>query len=409
MLVGYKINLMEELVKKPKLVIGHRNPDSDSICSAIGYAHLKNATGDYAVAMRAGKINAETKFILGYFGIAVPELVSDLYPRARDIMRREIVTIKPGNTLRELGQIMKRDGVKSVPVVDDFGQLVGIVTVGDLAKRYFDELEMQDLHEAGVDYGSLLRNLDGSLITGDILEERIQGKVRIAGAKASTMIKLIEPGDILLIGDREDAQLAAIEHGIACLVVTGGAEVLPSVIKAAADKKTAVIRTGYDTYTSARLVNQSIPVRMVMQQDLVGFKPSDLVSDIKPVIIATKFRFYPVTEAGKLVGLINSEQLMVSERQNIILVDHNEENQAVEGIEEANIVENYRPSPFGGATNRRTDLYSARTGWIDGYYCCQYALAQNGGYGACYCWIAFGGHCVRHALFQVAHYDGEGS
>ncbi|MBP2655984.1 MAG: Cobalt-dependent inorganic pyrophosphatase [Firmicutes bacterium] len=335
-------------MKKPIYVIGHRNPDTDSICSAIGYAHLKNAMGDYTVPARAGKINSETKFVLEHFGVAAPVLIDDLYPQAKDIMTREVIAVKPGNTLRELGHIMTRYGVKSVPVIDNQGMLAGMVTVGDLAKRYFDELEMQDLQEAGVDYGSLLRTLDGVLITGNCLEKQIKGKVRIAGARTLTMAKVIEPGDVVLIGDRETAQLAAIERGIACLVVTGGCAILPSVKEAALNKGSIIIQVDYDTYTSARLINQSIPVRMVMQSEVVGFKPSDLVADIKTVVIATKHRFYPVTEAGKLVGLINRDHLIVREREKIILVDHNERTQAVEGIEEANIVEIIDHHRLGG-------------------------------------------------------------
>ncbi|MBP2652276.1 MAG: Cobalt-dependent inorganic pyrophosphatase [Firmicutes bacterium] len=335
-------------MKKPIYVIGHRNPDTDSICSAIGYAHLKNAMGENAVAARAGKITAETKFVLEYFNIPVPILIDDLYPQAKDIMTREMVTVKPGNTLRELGQIMTRYGVKSVPVVDDLGMLAGMVTVGDLSKRYFDELEMQDLQEAGVDYAGLLRTLDGVLVTGEHLEKQIAGKVRIGGARTITMSKSIQRGDIVLVGDRETTQLAAIKQGIACLIVTGGAEITSEVRAAAEISGSIIIQVAYDTYTSARLINQSIPVRMIMQASVVGFKPTDLVTDIKNIVIAAKHRFYPVTEAGKLVGLIDRDGLIVREREQIILVDHNEETQAVEGIEEANIVEIVDHHRLGG-------------------------------------------------------------
>ena len=337
-------------MKKPIYVIGHRNPDTDSICSAIGYAHLKNAMGEFAVPARAGKINAETKFVLECFNMPVPVLVDDLYPQAKDIMDQEIVSVKPYNTLRELGQIMTNYGVKSVPVIDENekGMLAGMVTVGDLAKRYFDELEMQDLAEAGVDYASLLRTLQGVLVTGEGLERKICGKVRIAGARTSTMTTIIQSKDIVLVGDRESTQLAAIEKNIACLVITGGAPVTSTVKQAAALNNTIVIQSEHDTYTSARLVNQSIPVQMLMQPNVVAFKPTDLVSDIKQVVIATKYRYYPVIESGKLVGLINRDGLIVREREKVILVDHNEQTQAVEGIEEANIIEIVDHHRLGG-------------------------------------------------------------
>jgi len=223
-----------------------------------------------------------------------------------------------------------------------------MVSVGDLAKRYFDELEMQDLHEAGVDYGSLVRALDGALVTGGSLNGKIKGKVRIAGARTATMTKIIQSGDVVLVGDREHAQLAAIEQGVSCLVVTGGAEIVPAVKDAASARGTVVIQAPYDTYTSARLINQSIPVGMIMQPNVVRFKSSDLVADIKPVIVATNHRFYPVTEGEKLVGLINRDLLIVPEREKVILVDHNEQTQAVEGIEEAQIVEIIDHHRLGG-------------------------------------------------------------
>lgn len=335
-------------MEQPIYVVGHRNPDTDSICSAIGYAYLKNAQGERAIPARAGKINGETKFVLERFGLATPVLITDLHPRAKDIMTTDFVAVKPGNTLRELGQVMKLYEVKSVPVVDDSNVLVGMVSVGDLAKRYFDELEMQDLCEAGVDFGKLLRTLDGKLLVGEQLDRLIAGHVRIAGAQVSTMVTFLHPGDIVLVGDRENAQLAAIDIGISCLVVTGGADVLPSVLAAAATRGVIIIQTPYDTYTSARLINQSIPVRMVMQKDVLVFKPSDLVTDIKPNIIATKYRYYPVVEAGKLAGIISRDRLMVHNREKIILVDHNERGQAVEGIEEAQVVEIIDHHRLGG-------------------------------------------------------------
>ncbi|EAX48989.1 Inorganic diphosphatase [Thermosinus carboxydivorans Nor1] len=333
---------------KPVYVIGHRSPDTDSICSAIGYAHLKQALGESAVPARAGKINAETKFVLEYFGVKMPALINDFYPRVKDIMTDRVVTVSPQSTVRELGQLMKQHNVKSVPVVESGSTLVGIVTVGDLAKRYFDELEMQDLSEAGVDYASVLRALDGRLVCGQDLDRPVTGKVRIAGARTQTMAQLVEPGDIVLVGDRNKAQLVSIEQGIACLVVTGGAAVTDAVEQSARSRGVIIISTPYDTYTCARLINQSIPVRMIMQTKVVVFKPTDLVADIKSVIVATNHRNYPVVENGRLIGLINRDRLIVPEREKVILVDHNEPGQAAEGIEEAQIVEIIDHHRLGG-------------------------------------------------------------
>ncbi len=334
-------------MSKPILVIGHRNPDTDSICSAIAYAHLKQAMGEPAYAARAGKINQEAKFVLERFGVQPPQLITDLYPRVSVVMRDVPASIGPMATLRELGQVMKSTGSQSVPVVKE-NSLIGIVSVSDLAKRYFDELEIQDLSEAGVSYAGVLRALEGELLSGQELDRIVQGKVRIAAARTETMPSFIHPGDIVLVGDRYSAQMACIERGIACLIITVDAAVDDNVLKAARTMNTIVIRSPYDTYTSARLVNLGIPVQQIMKTHVVAFKPSDLLADIRQVIVNTNYRNYPVVDQGKLVGMINRDRLIVPQKEKVILVDHNERSQAVEGIEEAQIVEIIDHHRLGG-------------------------------------------------------------
>lgn len=329
-------------------VIGHRNPDTDSICSAIGYAHLKQALGEHAVAARAGKINAETKFVLEKFGMAAPKLIDDLSPRVKDVMADINMTIGPDDTLRDLGNIMQDNGIKSVPVVDKAGMLVGMVTVGDLAKLYYEELEMQDLTRAGVDYAMILKVLDGKLVCGTELNRKVIGKVRIAAGSTTTINKLINADDVVLVADRRNAQLASLERDIACLVITSDAEVDSELISFATAKGTIIINSPYDTYTCARLINQSIPVSVVMKTNVLAFRPNDLVSDIKETIAGTRYRNYPVVEQGKLIGQINRDKLILPEREKVILVDHNERTQAVEGIEEAQILEIIDHHRLGG-------------------------------------------------------------
>lgn len=333
---------------KPLYVIGHRNPDTDSICSAIAYAHLKNALGEEVVAARAGKINAETKFVLEHFAVEPPPLVTDLYPRASDVMQAVPVTVKAEDTLRELGRVLRQHGAKSVPVVAADGSLEGIVTVGDLAKRYIEELEMPDLNEAGVTFAGVLSALDGRCVAGGDLGRAVTGKVWIGAAEAETMVRMVQPGGVVIIGNREGAQLAGIERGVSCLIVTGGAGVSPAVAAAAERRGVVVILSPYDTYTAARLINQSIPVRLVMEKQIVAFGPDDLVAEIKKVIVRTKHRNYPVLDQGRLVGMIDRDRLIAPEREKVILVDHNERSQAVDGIEEANIVEIVDHHRLGG-------------------------------------------------------------
>jgi len=333
---------------KPLYVIGHRNPDTDSICSAIAYAHLKKAQGEEVVAARAGKVNAETRFVLDYFAVEAPQLVTDLYPRAKDVMQAAPVAVREEDTLRELGRILKQHGAKSVPVVAADGSLRGIVTVGDLAKRYIEELEMQDLKEAGVTFVGVISALDGIPVVGDNLSRPVAGKVWIGAAEAETMVRMVQPGGIVIIGNREGAQMACIDRGISSLIVTGGTDVTAQVKAAAERRGVVVIVTPHDTYTAARLINQSIPVSMVMERNVVAFSPNDMVVDIKHTIVRTKHRNSPVLEEGRLVGFIDRDRLIVPEREKVILVDHNERSQAVDGIEEANIVEIIDHHRLGG-------------------------------------------------------------
>lgn len=335
-------------MSKPIYIIGHRNPDTDSICSAVAYAHLKTALGENVVPARAGKINAETKYVLDTFGVQPPQLILDVYPRAKDVMHENIITIHPWNTLRKLGQLIQAHKVKSIPVVEHDGILLGIVTVSDLAERYVSELGMQDLRETGVDYEGILRCLNGTLVCGGELSRRIEGSVKIAASRTQTMAKVIKPGDIVLMGNRTNVQLACIEVGVSCLIVTGDFEVAAEVEAAARLAGTYIIRAPQDTYTCGRLINQSIPVRNIMKTRLVSFKPEDMVTDIKNSIIRTGYRNYPVVQAGKLVGLIDRDRLIIPERDQIILVDHNERSQAVDGIEEAKIIEIVDHHRLGG-------------------------------------------------------------
>ena len=312
-------------VAKPIYVIGHRNPDTDSICSAVGYAHLKQALGVNAVAARAGKVNKETKFALEYFHVEQPLLIPDLYPRVKDIAMDCKIVVRQHDTLRNLGEVLRENDLRSIPVTDSKGILVGIVSVSDLAKRYFQELGMTNLSDMRVRYRDIIRATDSNVLVAGEEGETIKGQIRIAAGSVETIHKLIKENDIVLVGDRRtETILSCIRQGI------------------------FVLSTPYDTYTVARLINQCVPVRRIMHDNPVCFKPLDLLSDIKGTMEETNFRNYPVLENGRIVGLVSRDRLVVSEPAQVILVDHNERNQAVEGIEEAKIIEIIDHHRFGG-------------------------------------------------------------
>ena len=334
---------------KPIYTIGHRNPDTDSICSAIGYAHLKQALGQNVVPARAGKVNAETKFALEHFHAEQPLLLTDLYPRVKDILLDCKIVVKQHDTLRHLGEVMREHDLRSVPVTDSKGILVGIVTVSDLAKRYFQELGMQNLADMRVRYRDLIAATDSEVLVSGEEGEFIKGKVRIAAGSIKTIQTVIEKDDIVLVGDRHDETMVSIiDKGISCLIITGSGRVSAEVIEAAEEKGVFVLTTPYDTYTVARLINQCVPIRRIMHHDPVCFKPLDMLSDIKGTMEETNYRNYPVIENGRLVGIISRDNLMVPEREKVILVDHNERGQAVEGIEEAKILEIIDHHRLGG-------------------------------------------------------------
>ena len=334
---------------KPVYVIGHRNPDTDSICSAIGYAHLKQALGENAVPARCGKINNETKYALEYFKVEQPLLLTDLYPRVKDVALECKTVVRQHDTLRHLGEVMRKSELQSVPVTDSNGDLVGIVSVSDLAKRYFLELGLQSLVDMRVRYRDIIQATDGKVLVSGDENDFIEGNIVIAAGSAFSTISILNKKDIVLVGDRSgETLLKFLECGISCLVVTQNSRIAPEVLDEAEKRGVFVLVTPYDAYTVGRLINQCVPIRRIMKADPVCFRPMDLLSDIKGVMDEHRFRSYPVVENNKLVGVVSADEIMLPEREKVILVDHNERGQAIEGIEDAKIMEIIDHHRLGG-------------------------------------------------------------
>ncbi len=334
---------------KPVYVIGHRNPDTDSICSAIAYAALKREEGENAIAARAGQINAETQYALDYFKVDVPKLIVDLYPRVKDIMLDCTAVVKETDNLRYLGRVLQENNLRSVPVTDDEGRMVGIVTVSDLAQRYFEELNMQDLGESSVSLKAIVDIIEGEIVVDSDENSPVKGKVHIAAGSKTTIKKWVSQGDIVLVGEGQYASMQeCLLHNIACLIVTNSGNI-PEIVKQDARRTHAmIVRTPLDTFTAARLINQSIPVGNIMQKKLTAFQSHQLLSDIRGTIENAKFRNYPVVDNERLVGIVSRDNLMLPEPERVILVDHNERGQAVEGIENAKILEIVDHHRLGG-------------------------------------------------------------
>lgn len=323
-------------------VIGHKNPDTDSICSAIAYAYLKGKISDNIyIPKRAGDLNPETKFVLEYFNISSPEYIADVKTQVRDVEIKPIEASSPDISLKKAWQIMKSLGIATLPVSKDGQGLSGIITVGDITQSYMDMYDSMVLSRAKTTYKNVLEVLDGVMITDEVDKYIQAGNVLIGAMNPDVMESYISKGDIVILGNRYESQLCAIEMGAQCLIVTGGLPVSTSIRKLAELNKCTIISTDYDTYTAARAINQSIPIGYFMKaEELTVFSLDDTIEEIRDIMVNKRFRNFPIVdENNTFVGLISRASLINMTRKNVILVDHNERLQSVEGLEEALVLE----------------------------------------------------------------------
>ncbi|NMA69233.1 MAG: putative manganese-dependent inorganic diphosphatase [Desulfitobacterium sp.] len=322
-------------------VIGHKNPDTDSICAAISYARLKELLGIKSVIpCRAGKINKETEFVLNTFGVKPPLLLKDLHLRVRDLLNGPVPTVTPKASIREAWEIMQNHKQKTLPVVGSSQRMLGMLTVGDLSRYFIENMADQDFSLLHVPISNILYTLGGELLIGR-KEQELNGAVYIGAMKHATLESYGIKGSIILIGDREGAQESALKQGAAALILTGGAKLAPHLEPLAREQNTIVISVPHDTFTATRLLPFSAPVKDVMKKEgIISFSEDDLVSDVKKTMLETRYRNYPVLdELGKVVGLISRYHLLSLSRKKVILVDHNEFGQGVNGADQAQILE----------------------------------------------------------------------
>lgn len=322
-------------------VIGHRNPDTDSICSAIAYADLKNKTtnGHYH-ARRAGQINPETEFVLKKFHAKSPSYLIDVSTQVRDIEYRKVEGVSRDMSLRQAWQIMNDNTLVTLPIVDG-KYLEGLITVSDITKAYMDIKDSSIITKANTSVKNIIETLDGELIAGKEEECLSHGKVLIAAANPDLMESYIEKGDIVILGNRYESQLCAIEMNAKCIIVCDGAPVSFTINKLAEEHKCTIIKTPYDTYTVARLINQSMPVGYFMSSEgLIKFSEEDFIDDIRDVMAKKRHRDFPILNKEKeFCGMVSRRNLLEAKRKKVILVDHNERSQAVDGLEEAEVLE----------------------------------------------------------------------
>ena len=324
-------------------VIGHKNPDTDSICSAIAYADIKNRTSQKVkyVAKRAGQINEETEYVLNRFGMQPPGYLSNIGTQVKDMDIRMSPEADKSMSLKNAWDLMMEKSIVSLPIRDREGQLEGLITIGDIAKTYMDTTDSYLLSRAKTQYKRIAETIGGTVIEGNEHGYFVNGKVMVGTANPEMLKAYVEEDDLIIMGDREEDHLQAIAQNVSCIIVGMGIEVTEKVIKLAHERQIIIIRSPYDTFTIARLINQSIPVKYIMKTDnLVTFSTEDFTDDIQNEMIKHRHRaFTVINKKGKCIGTISRRNFLDMHKKKVALVDHNEKDQAVDNIEKAEIME----------------------------------------------------------------------
>ena len=324
-------------------VIGHKNPDTDSICSAIAYCDIKNRTSQRQkfIPKRAGQINEETEYVLSRFGVQPPGYLSNIGTQVKDMDIRMSPDADKGMSLKAAWDIMQENSIVSLPIRDKEGALEGLITIGDIAKTYMDTTDSYLLSRARTQYQKIAETIDGEVIEGNPHGYFIKGRVMVGTANPDKMKEYVEENDMIIMGDREEDHLQAISQNVSCIIVGLGIQVSEKVMKLAHEKDIIIISSPYDTFTIARLINQSIPVRYIMRtENLVTFNTEDFTDDIQDVMIKHRHRAFPViNKKGKCIGTISRRNFLGMHKKQVVLVDHNEIDQAVDNIEKADILE----------------------------------------------------------------------
>ena len=329
--------------ERPVLITGHKNPDTDSICAAISYSRLKNKINntDRYIPCRAGNPNAETSFVLEHFKVDAPLLLDNVKTQVSDIAYRKTPGVSKNMSLKQAYQMMRDGHVVTLPAVNQNGILEGLITMSDIAKSYMNVYDSAIISTAETPFKNILETLEATLITGDANRNCQDGKVLIAAANPEMMNYYIEPHDIVILGNRAESQLSALDNGADCIIICEGANASPT-IKALAEQNGMIIMvTSYDAYTAARLINQSIPISFFMTKEgILSFEEEDTVDEIKDVMAKKRHRDFPViSKDGRYLGMLSRRNLLGASGKQVIMVDHNELGQALGGMENAEILE----------------------------------------------------------------------
>ena len=324
------------------VVIGHRNPDTDSICSAIAYAELKNKTSDLVCEpRRAGKMNQETEFVLKKFGVKPPRMCTDVNPKIRDVDYREMPGIPGSTSLRKAWEIMRDQKIDTLPVTSADNELEGVITVKDIATANMDVFDTEILAKSKTSYKNILETLDGTMVVGSEDAVCATGRIRIGTATPEMLESTVEKGDIVILTNRYESQLCAIEKEAALLIICNGSKVGRTIQRIAEETGVAIMTTPEDTYAVGKLISQCAPISYYMtRDDIMKFTLVTPVADVTRVMAKVRHRYFPILdEDGKYCGMVSRRNIINLRKRRIILVDHNEATQAVEGFDQAEILE----------------------------------------------------------------------
>lgn len=321
-------------------ITGHKKPDTDSIVSSIAYSYLKNMEGNKVEPIRLGELNLETKFILDYFDIEVPELKEDIYPRARDIKMDEAIEINEDSSIFDTIEVLQKKNYKSAYVVDKDKKMIGLVTMYDIMDRYLKFASEHNL-EGTINLESLAKVLRGKVIKNNFKGITKETKLTAYAMDTDLAKKYISPGDVVIVGDRYKARKSAIDMEVSLMILVGGVDLEEDLKKLAIEKNVSYILTDLDTVGAAKLIPLATSIEKIMKKDsIIAFYEDQEVSEISEIMKSTRFRQYPVlNRKNEVLGSISRFNLLNLSGHDLILVDHNEKTQSIDGIETANVLE----------------------------------------------------------------------
>ena len=328
--------------KKRVLVIGHRTPDSDSVCSAIGYAYFKNQLDKNRlyVPCRAGALNEETSFVLERFNLETPMRVDSVAATVEDMDIEKPISVSPEHTMMDIAPLIKNKNIQSFPVVDTKNKLLGIVDKMDLAVHYVERLEIENLSDTPIDLSHLMSALRGKILSNTGKTKLLQGRIFVAASQRGTTINRTTHGDIAILGDRSDVQMDLIKAGCSALIITGDHPLSKEVLHLAREQQVLVISSPHRTFTTARLINLCMPISHLMSKIVPTVELTSTINEVKEKVLESKYRCVMIVDDDNyLNGIITRSDLLEPIQKQVILVDHNEISQAVNGIEDADILE----------------------------------------------------------------------